>query len=445
MATDREALLLKAAYAAGITSPKELANFMAQVSAESGGLSRLNEGFRYTGGPETVEKNVKSAGREGPEALKAAWQEAMNGKPEKLAELMYGGRMGNTEPGDGFKYHGRGYIQLTGKNQYREAGEALGMDLVNKPELAADPENASKIAVWYWKQNVQKLAPESVKEAGSIINTGEMGNTPNGLKHRQGEFDKWERALTPEIMEKLSKGEVGLPITQSSKQGGGGPRAEDGNGVLERNEQGPAVKELQEKLAKLGYMEPKDAIGTYGPKTEAAVEKYQQDNNLKGVDGKAGPETLKSIDQKLQQQQGTQQETRQGAPQETQQGTDQLRRDNPMFDQAVKELEKQGPNGGFKSREDMERAAGQIAFEAKMGGMSRIDELVPSRDEKGLIAVERNPNNPLDVNRAYVDKEQAAQVPLEQSQQQFNAEAQRQTQEAQTRQQSQPTQSGPTQ
>ncbi|WP_242108040.1 peptidoglycan-binding domain-containing protein [Luteimonas aquatica] len=229
------------------------------------------------------------------------------------------------------------------------------------------------------------------------------------------------------------------------KGGGSSWRPENGDGVLRLKEEGPAVKEMQEKLVKLGLLEAAGADGKYGKDTETAVRKFQEDNNLKGVDGKAGPETLKSIDQKLQQQQGTQQETRQGAQQETQQGTDQLRRDNPMFDQAVKELEKQGPNGGFKSREDMERAASQVAFEAKVSGMSRIDELVPSKDEKGLIAVERNPNNPLDVNRAYVDREQAAQVPLEQSQQQFNAEAQRQTQEAQARQQSQPTQSGPTQ
>ncbi|SYZ54994.1 peptidoglycan-binding protein [Xanthomonas arboricola pv. juglandis] len=75
--------------------------------------------------------------------------------------------------------------------------------------------------------------------------------------------------------------------------------------------------------------------------------------------------------------------------------------------------------------------------------MSRIEELVPSTNGKGLIAVERNPNNPLDVNRAYVDKQQAALVPLEQSQQQLTAETQRQSQEDQQRAQTTQTQSGP--
>ncbi len=192
--------------------------------------------------------------------------------------------------------------------------------------------------------------------------------------------------------------------------GGAGAHAQDGHGVLARNAQGAAVKGLQETLSRLGYMDAKDAIGHYGPKTEAAVEKFQHDARLKGVDGKVGPETLASLEKALHRQQGV----------------DQLRRDNPMFDQAVRQLEKQGPNGGYTSREEMQRAAGQVAFEAKASGMSRIDDLVHSTDGKGMIAVERNPNNPHDVNRAYVDRQQAAAVPLEQSQQQLAAETQRQ-------------------
>ena len=116
MATDRETQLLLDATAAGMTSPRELANFMAQVTHESRDLTRLEEGFRYT--KNIAQIPVRSAMREGPEALEAARIEALQGKPEKLAELMYGGRMGNDEPGDGYKYRGRGYIQLTGKENY---------------------------------------------------------------------------------------------------------------------------------------------------------------------------------------------------------------------------------------------------------------------------------------------------------------------------------------
>jgi putative chitinase len=237
MPTDREAQMLLSAYQAGVTSPQELANFMAQVSVESGGLSRLDEGFRYTRGIRqiTVDAGVRSALREGPEALEAARVEALEGRPERLADLMYGGRMGNDQPGDGYKYHGRGYIQLTGKNQYRAAGEALGLDLVNQPELAAQPEHAAAIAVLYWKTNVRAEDRGNVARAGGTINTGDPNLTATHADRRQTKFQEWSSSLTPEVMESLSQGEIALPVVAGART------AED-----------PAVRSLQQNLNTLG-------------------------------------------------------------------------------------------------------------------------------------------------------------------------------------------------
>lgn len=206
MATDRQNHLLQTAYNAGITSPKELANFMAQVGHESGNLSRLNESFRYTKSAEQVSSVVRSAMREGRASLEEARLEALDGKPQALAELMYGGRMGNDQPGDGYQYRGRGYIQLTGKNQYEAAGQALGMDLVKNPDLAAEPENAARIAVWYWQQNVPAQTRENVRTAGAAINGA---NPPNGLADREQKFDSWQARLTPELMGTLQAGSLG--------------------------------------------------------------------------------------------------------------------------------------------------------------------------------------------------------------------------------------------
>jgi putative chitinase len=211
--TDRENQLLRDAYASGITNPKELANFMAQVGHESGGLGRLEESFRYTKGPGQISGNVRSALREGPEALESARLEALNGRPERLGELMYGGRMGNDQPGDGYRYHGRGYIQLTGKDQYRAAGEALDLDLVRHPELAAQPENASRIATWYWQQNVPAETRESARAAGAAINGS---NPPNGLSDRETRFARWERDITPELTQTLAQGKLGQPVTHGA-------------------------------------------------------------------------------------------------------------------------------------------------------------------------------------------------------------------------------------
>ncbi|WOS40629.1 peptidoglycan-binding protein [Xanthomonas rydalmerensis] len=211
MATDRENQMLRAAYAAGITQPRELANFMAQVGHESGGLSRLEESFNYTKGIGQITANVRSALREGPEALESARIEALRGRPERLGELMYGNRrdLGNDQPGDGYLYHGRGYMQLTGKAQYSAAGEALGLDLVNRPELASQPENASRIATWYWQQKVPEEQRNSARDAGAAINGA---NPPNGLADRERRFEHWQRTLTPELMQNLATGRLGEAV-----------------------------------------------------------------------------------------------------------------------------------------------------------------------------------------------------------------------------------------
>ena len=195
---ENQKAMVKAAIDAGITAPKEIANFIAQISHESANLTRVDEGFRYTRGIDQIP--VKSAHREGDVVLEAARKEALDGKPERLAELMYGGRMGNNEPGDGFKYHGRGYMQLTGKDNYRAMGALIGVDLVANPELAASPENAAKIALEFWKANVPENAREDVTKATKAINGGE-----NGLSERQKLYDELAKELTPSFLAEMSK------------------------------------------------------------------------------------------------------------------------------------------------------------------------------------------------------------------------------------------------
>lgn len=192
MATERELQLLRAAAGAGIADRTELANFMAQVGHESGGLSRLEESFRYTRSAEQVASVVRSAMRNGRPALEAARLEALEGRPEALAELMYGGRMGNDRIGDGYRYRGRGYIQLTGRQTYRAAGEALGIDLERNPQLATEPGTAARIAVWYWQARVRAEDRGDVRAAGAAINGRDP---PNGLADRERRFEQWNRVL----------------------------------------------------------------------------------------------------------------------------------------------------------------------------------------------------------------------------------------------------------
>jgi predicted chitinase len=92
--------------------------------------------------------------------------------------------LGNNKPGDGAKYKGRGYIQLTGKYNYKKAGEALGLPLEQKPELLEKPEIAAKAAVWYWKNRVATKV-DNFKDTTGVTKT-----INPGMKHLDQRKDK---------------------------------------------------------------------------------------------------------------------------------------------------------------------------------------------------------------------------------------------------------------
>jgi predicted chitinase len=87
--------------------------------------------------------------------------------PEAVAEVIYGSRMGNKSPGDGYKYIGRGFIQLTGRENYEKVGKLIGVDLVNNPELANDPTIAAKIVPAFFKVGGKK--PKDLEDIDKAI------------------------------------------------------------------------------------------------------------------------------------------------------------------------------------------------------------------------------------------------------------------------------------
>jgi predicted chitinase len=162
---ERAEALLVTAYRGGISDPKELANFMGQTQHESQNFTRLEENLNYRGSVlwDTFKGGGKVPPRNGlteKEAGELAAIEDRQQKHQAIANKIYGGKwgesaLGNTEPDDGYKYRGRGYIQLTGRGNYAEYHQKTGLDLVNHPELAASAVNAGKLAVQYWKDEVQ--------------------------------------------------------------------------------------------------------------------------------------------------------------------------------------------------------------------------------------------------------------------------------------------------
>ena len=124
---------------------KRVAHFMAQILHESGGLCIIKESLNYSS----------------PQRLMQVWPKRFptveSAQPyvknaQALANKVYGGRMGNVDPDDGWKYIGRGLLQITGRESYEKFGQILGIDLAGNPDLAADPAWALKIACEEWKE-----------------------------------------------------------------------------------------------------------------------------------------------------------------------------------------------------------------------------------------------------------------------------------------------------
>jgi putative chitinase len=129
--------------------------FLAQIAHETGGLTRSVENLAYTA------KRIVEIWPTRFATIASAEPYANN--PEKLANKVYSNRMGNGTPesGDGYRYRGRGYIQITGKDNYRITGGVAGIDLVSQPERAILTSDALRVACAYWKsKNLNPLCDE---------------------------------------------------------------------------------------------------------------------------------------------------------------------------------------------------------------------------------------------------------------------------------------------
>ena len=130
-----------------ISTPERQACFLGQCAHESGGFTALSENLNYS---------AASLCRVWPKRFPTISDgQICERNPEKIANRVYASRMGNgdEESGEGYAYRGRGLIQLTGKSNYQACGEALGVDLVENPDLVATPQYAALSAGWFWNKN----------------------------------------------------------------------------------------------------------------------------------------------------------------------------------------------------------------------------------------------------------------------------------------------------
>ena len=160
------------------------AAFIGQCQHESNNFRTLEENLHYSadGLMRTWPSRFPSAD--------VAQQYANN--PEKIANKVYAGRMGNTEEGDGWKFHGRGLIQLTGRENYDNCGKGIGAVLADKPQLLVGPYYACMSAGWFWnKKGLNDLADKrDYPEMTKRINGGLLG-----LADRIAKIDKAKEIL----------------------------------------------------------------------------------------------------------------------------------------------------------------------------------------------------------------------------------------------------------
>jgi len=172
-----------------INTPLRLAHFLAQCGHESGGFKLTKENLNYSAkGLQGIFKKYF------PDAAKAALYER---KPEKIANLVYANRMGNgpEASGDGAKYCGRGFIQLTGKTNYQAFFKSIGADINTDPTLVATQYPLASAAWFFNKNGLHKIADGGATDAVVTSITKKVNGGTIGLPDRIKHFNEFYAVL----------------------------------------------------------------------------------------------------------------------------------------------------------------------------------------------------------------------------------------------------------
>jgi putative chitinase len=248
-----------------ITTDQRIAGFISQCAHESMDFNAMSENLNYR--EETLNKVFPRYF--GPGKRNAA-EYAKN--PEKIANYVYmdefrTSKLGNTQPGDGWRFRGRGLKQLTGRDNYTRFAKDYDMTAEEAAVWVETKEGALASALWFW--NTNKL--NAVADTGNVaaltkkINGGDIG-----LADRQARYAKAMAALGGKI-------DAVAPAAAPAAS----------TGVLRVGSTGHDVKRMQVALRIT-------ADGSFGPGTEAALKKWQSANGLT-PDGVAGPKTLAKL------------------------------------------------------------------------------------------------------------------------------------------------------
>lgn len=177
-----------------INTVARVASFLAQTGYESSQFNRLEENLNYS----SAQRLMKVWPKRFPE--EATTTPYIN-NPQHLGNFVYGNRLGNGPPssGDGFRYRGRGVLQLTGRSNYAEATKILGVDLIGKPEQLTDKRHAAMSAAWFWSTRGLNALADDRTDDSDLEDFAEITRRINGgtvgLQARLALFEEVERAL----------------------------------------------------------------------------------------------------------------------------------------------------------------------------------------------------------------------------------------------------------
>lgn len=173
-----------------LNTPNRLAHFLAQAAHESGSFKAVSENLNYGA------KGLRGIfGKYFPtDALAASYER----KPEKIANRVYGGRMGNgpEASGEGWKFRGRGYIQLTGKDNYKLFDAVVPDNLIENPDLVATKYPLLSAAWFFHKNGLHKIADEGATEAVVTKITKRVNGGTHGLADRIAKFGVFKTLLS---------------------------------------------------------------------------------------------------------------------------------------------------------------------------------------------------------------------------------------------------------
>jgi putative chitinase len=172
-----------------ITTNLRLAHFLSQCAHESGGFKAVSENLNYS-----VEGLKDIFGKYFPGNLSESYAR----QPQKIGNRVYADRMGNgsESSGEGFKFRGRGYIQLTGKSNYTKFGKFIGEDTIGNPDLVANKFPLASAAFFFDSNDIWETCDKGSNESTITSVTRRINGGTNGLEDRIKYFNKYYKLLS---------------------------------------------------------------------------------------------------------------------------------------------------------------------------------------------------------------------------------------------------------